>query len=319
MLTRIRNMPKLIGRRANASSVLRSPTPRAAEQSRRSWAQLIDSYSAIPDAFRGFFERVPSEGVAFPYTILTPAYEGFLHRETEKLISALGSEICVLERRGRSFTAKCYPLPHINHLEITTVLLDSRITISGLTREEEADVSTWRFNAVTDYLFTPIVERIRLATTDSGCWPLGSEGVAFERWKETNYKFMNYARRSLLGCEHVLHAILQPEIRTYEFRILGRKFYKLISPTHVSILTDRELIIILEGVTRGAEERYGGTWHYIPLSKIADLSVTGRDGRYLLLSVHPADAAPIQVLFHSAAEPELKLLTDRFRELTPNL
>jgi hypothetical protein len=306
----------MIGRRSNASSLVGRPGIGAVEQSRRSWAQRLESSSAIPDSFKEFFETVPSEGVAFPYTVLTPAYEGFLHQETEKLICVHGSEICVLERRGRSHIAKCYSLSDVNHVEITTVLLDSRITISGPTREEKASVSTWRFNAVTDYLFTPIIERIRLATTGWGRRPLGSEIEAFEQWRESNYKFMNYARRSLLGCEQVLHAILQPEIRTDEFKILGRTFYRLVSPTHVSILSDRELIIILEGATRVAEGRYGGTWHYIPLRKIADLSVAGWNGRYLLLGVQLMDAAPIQVLFLSAAEPELRLLTDRFRELS---
>jgi hypothetical protein len=268
--------------------------------------------------FKGFFETRRSDTDALPYTILTPAYEGFLRRETEKLICMLESEICVLERRGRSFTAKSFPLRNISHLEITTVLLDSRITISGLTGEDEAEVATWRFNSVTDYLFAPLVERVRLASSESGCFPLGSEAVVFERWRETNYKFMNYARHSLLGCERVLQAILQPEIRTYEFTVLGRTFYRLISPTHASVLTDREMIIIFEGVTRGAEERYGGTWHYIPLNKISDLSVTRRDRGSLVLSVRPANAAPIQVLFDSATERELNLLEDRYRELAPN-
>jgi hypothetical protein len=160
------------------------------------------------------------------------------------------------------------------------------------------------------------VKRIRLATTDSGGWPLRAETEKFDRWRETNFKFMNYAKRSLLGDERVLHAIMQPEIRTHEFTILGREFYRLVSPTHVSILTDREMIIIIEGETRSAGERYGGTWHYIPLSRIADLSLTRRDGGNPVMSVLPMGAAPVLSLFHSAAEPELRLLIDRFRELT---
>jgi hypothetical protein len=318
MLTRFRNLPRQIGRRFWRPRTARSSIPDAAEQSRRSWAQPIQSASAVPDAFREFFESETSNGGPFPYAILTPAYEGFLHGETEKLVCVVDSLLSVLERHGASFTAKCYPLEQVSHLEIATVLLDSRITISGLTLDGRAQVSTWRFNSVTDYLFAPIVERIRLATTGLGLRPTGSKAESFEHWREINYKFMNYARRSLLGCERVLHTVLQPEIRAYKFSILGRTFYRPISPTHVSILTDRELIIILEGARRVAQERYGGTWHFIPVNKIADISVTTRDEPYLRLSIFPAETHPIQILFESTAEPELRLLMDRFQEIALN-
>jgi hypothetical protein len=125
--TKIRSVPKTVGRQPDTSDVVRPSRPSAAEQSRRSWAQLIGSFPAIPDPFRGFFEKVPPDPAAFPYTVLTPAYEGFLHKETAKLICVFGLEVCILEPRGRSFTARRYPLTSISHVEITAVLLDSRI------------------------------------------------------------------------------------------------------------------------------------------------------------------------------------------------
>jgi hypothetical protein len=315
MLAKIRNIPRIVGRSLGASRVVARPSLSAAEQSRRSWARLIDSYEAVPDPFRGFFPTGPSRDVAFPYAVLTPDYEGFLHRASEQLICVVNLEICVLERTGRSYTARRYPLSSISHVEITTVLLDSRITIYGPTLEGDPGTSTWRFNAVTDYLFIPIVERIRLAAIGSEGRRLRSEADEFDRWRESNYKLMNYAKRSLLGGERVLGAILQPELRSHGFKILGREFYRLVTPAHASILTDRELIFILEGETRSHGERYGGTWRYIPLDKTEDLTVTRQDEQCLVLTVEVAHATPFTVRFSAAAEPELGQFLDRFWEM----
>ena len=126
---------------------------------------------------------------------------------------------------------------------------------------------------------------------------------------------MTYARRSLLGGEKVIHTILQPEIRVSMFSILG-KIYRTISPTHMSILTDRELIIIREEERRSGEDRYGGIWNYIPLNKIVTLSLSRKDSNLLVLSIQLPKSACLEYLFQASAEQEINQLLDRFKELT---
>jgi hypothetical protein len=317
MLSKILN-PSRFSRRQPALDVSTGlPVTDATEQTRRSWAQLIGSFDQVPDAYEDFFEPARKTGLTFPYTVLTPSHEGFIHRYSEQLTCMLGLEVCVLEKCGSTFSAQCYPLEAISHVEVSAVLLDSQVTITGLTTSGVPSVSTLRFNSVTDYLFAPVVERIRLRSAGSRGWPVRSDSEAFDQWRYSNYKFMNYAKRSLLGDEKVMHAILQPEIRKHEFTLLGRTFSRLISPTQASILTDRELILILEGERkRGGEERYGGTWHFIPLNKIETLLASPKDETTWTLHVRAAHASPVECLYSSSAETDLRQFIDRFEGLS---
>lgn len=316
MLTKMRNILWMNWRQVYTSTIAGLPTLSAAEQTKSSWAKSIESYDAVPNVYKDFFEPFLADGRVFPYTVLTPSYEGFIHRTTEKLICNFGHEIYVLERSGNTFEAQCYPLEGISYVEVRTILLDSRIKISGVTRHGVPTSSTLKFNSVTDYLFTPILERIRLATFDSKDAAQSSELEKFDHWVRLNYKFMNYAKHSLLAGEKVIHTILQPEIRASVLTVLGKTYYRTISPTHVSILTDRELILIREEVRKSGEDKYGGIWDYIPLNKIVTLSLSGKDSNLLVLSIQLPESARLEYLFQASAKREIDQLLERFRELT---
>jgi hypothetical protein len=248
--------------------------------------------------------------------VLTPSYEGFFRRTTEKLICAIGCEIYILERSGNTYEAQCYPLEGISYVEVRTILLDSRIKISGVTRQGVPASSTIKFNSITDYLFTPILDRIRLDTVDCKDAAQSSELEKFDHWGRLNYKFMNYAKRSLVAGEKVIQAILQPEIRASVLTVLGKTYYRTISPTHISILTDRELILIREEVRENGDDKYGGIWDYIPLNKIVNLSLSEKDSSLLVLSIHLPDNARLETLYQASAKREVHQLLDLFRELT---
>lgn len=300
----------------HALSVARPPALTAFEQTRMSWAKRIESYTDVPAAYKDFFEPFQAAGRAFPYAILTPSFEGFIHRTTEKLICDVGDEIYVLERSGNTFEARGYPLAQIGYVEVRTMLLDSCITISGITKDGILATSSLRFNTVTDYLLTPIVKRIRLATTDAPGKALNSELEKFDQWVHVNYKFMSYAKRSLLGGEKVVHTLLQPEIRARVLTILGKTYYRMISPTHMCILTDRELIIISEEMRKSGDDRYGGIWRYILLHKIAALSVQKKDDDLLVLAIQLPHGVQYEHLFQPSMRQELDQFVVKYRELT---
>jgi hypothetical protein len=127
---------------------------------------------------------------------------------------------------------------------------------------------------------------------------------------------MNYARNSLLGPEEVLGAILQPEIKAERFRILGKTYYRTISPTHTCILTDRELILIREEVLQDRNDKYGGIWDFIPLNKISSLSISRINGDMLALSVKLSTNESFECLFQASKASEVEQLPVRFHELT---
>jgi len=288
----------------------------AAQQTKLSWAKPIKSYAAVPPVYAAFFEPFLAEKRAFPYAVLTPTYEGFMHRATEKLICDFGREIVILEKSGNTFEALCYPLERISYVEVRTVLLDSSIKISGVTGEGIPASSTCRFNSVTDHLFGPILNRIRFAAVDSKEAAQSSELEKFDHWARLSFKFMNYAKRSLLAGEKVIHAILQTEIRANVVTVLGKTYTRLISPTHITVLTDRELIMVREEIRLGGKDKYGGIWDFIPLNKIVALSSSARDNNLLVLSIQLPEKVCLEFLFQASAKREIDELLDRFRELT---
>ena len=148
--------------------------------------------------------------------------------------------------------------------EVRTFLLDSSIKIAGMTQHGVAASTSSKFNAVTDYLFTPI---------------------------------------------------LQPEIRTRALTLLGKTLYGLVSPTHMCLLTDRELITVREEERRSANDKYGGIWDYIPLAKIVELTLSQRNGDLFELSIRLPDVV-LKSLYRASAGRELNELLDRFREVT---
>jgi hypothetical protein len=316
MLASTRNVLLKMWRKIYPSSNAGMPTLSTEEQTRLSWAKPIESYAAVPKVYQDFFEPFLAAGWEFPYTIQGPAYEGFFHRSTEKLICDFGSDIFILDRNGNTYTARGYPLDKISYVEIRSVLLDSYIKISGVTTEGLRASSSIRFNTVTDFLFTPIVEKIRLFAIGTEGTTQGPESGLFDHLTNINYKFMNFGRRSLLRGEKFIHSILQPEIRTPILKFLGRTLYQTIFPTHMSILTDRELIMIREEARQSGNDRYGGIWDFIPLNKIGALSLDEKGSNLLALSIQLPENERFEYLYQASAIEDLGKFLARFKELT---
>ena len=291
------------------SSGMASTMGALAERTKASWARHIPTYAAVPPAYQAFFEPLQAAGQDLPYAVLAPSREGFLHRVAEKLVCVLGQELHVLEKAGNTLQAHCFPLTAISYVEFRAVLLDAHVKICGLADRDAPACCTIRFNAVGDYLFRPIVETIRRAATGAGEADRGWERAGFEHLVRVNYKFMSYARHSLLPGETVVQSILQPEIREGVLTLLGRTYHRSISPTHMAILTDCELITIREEQHRGAD-RYGGVWTYVPLKKIVALSLAEQEGGLLRLSIALPAGASLDSLFEASARQELGQLIE---------
>jgi hypothetical protein len=84
----------------------------------------------------------------------------------------------------------------------------------------------------------------------------------------------------------------------------------------MSILTDRELIMIGEEYRRSGEDRYGGIWDYIPLNKIVALSLSREGSNLLSLSIQLPESACLDYLFEASAKREVEQLLDLAKELT---
>ena len=317
MPARTRNILGTSWNWARTSSIVEFLKPlNSAELTKLSWATCIKSYTEVPDVYKDFFKSILADERVFPYTVMTPSYERFVHKTTEKLISDFGNDIYVLERKGDTFETQCYPIDGIIYVEMRTALLAASFKLCGLTNQGNYASSTLKFNSVTDYLFAPILKRVRPVPLDSKIVGQGTETNKFNCLGDVNFKFMNLAKHSLLEGEKVIQFILQPEIIEKILTILKKTYCRIISTTHMIILTDRELIVIQEEAIHMREDRYGGIWEYIPLNKIKSLSVSGENDGLLELTIQLPDETSYKLLFQASAEEELNQLSDRFKEIT---
>ena len=285
------------------------------EQSQRSWARSVGSYEEVPAEYRAFFEPLQTTGQPFPLVVIAPSFEGFLHREVERLVCATMDEIAILERRGQSLAIRRFPIAKVHCVQFRSVLLDARLKIMGLEAgRSEPDCASVRFNAVTEFLFAPIVARIRSGAERSSSRPVEGQDV-FGEWGKRNLKLMNYARRTLIGEGEVHQAILQSAIRVPVFSAFGRTYVRTITPAHATILTERELILIREVPGPGGRESYGGVWDYMPLAKIDHLSVRGGGQDLVGLTVRLPGGVRLDLQYEASAAGELDSLLAQVSEL----
>jgi len=298
------------------------PLLTAAEQTKLSWAKAIKSYDEVPEVYRGAFEALVGDANRFPYAVLTPSYAGFITRAKEKLVCCLDGKIYVLEEARGDLASTCYPIGDISYVEVGSVLLQSWIKIHGLTSGGALASSEFKFNSVTDHLFTPILESIRPATGCSREVDSSIERSKFNYVRHSSHKLMSYAKRSLMPGETVLHFVVQPEVRVEVLRLLGNSFFRTLCTSHISILTDQELILIQDGDGKrwGAGAKYGGltyggVWHYIPLDKITSISLAGTEDDLLTMSIHLPGDDSIEALYSVSNRGGVDDLLSRFEAI----
>jgi hypothetical protein len=99
---------------------------------------------------------------------------------------------------------------------------------------------------------------------------------------------MNYAHDSLVDGETVRHSLWQPQICRPTLTFRGWTLRRAtLSLAHLTVLTDRELIIIQDD-RRGSEQRgvrHGGKWDYIPLEHLGEVALRSRPDDLLILTL----------------------------------
>jgi hypothetical protein len=296
-----------------------NPTLRlsAEEQTKLSWARVAKSRAEIPDAYGAFFDALPAqEKDPFPYTVISPTYRGFLQPENEKIICRIGGNIHVMEIQDRRLSSVCYPLADIILVEAGTILLSSWFMVHGRESRGSLATSTMKFNSVTEPLFAPFLEEFRLtargATKEEGA---AADTSPFDALADADFKFMNYARGSIQPGERTVQVILQPEIRKSFFNLTGMKLSRQITPAHLTILTDGELIFIREDNSqrRLSERRYGGVWRYIPLNKITSTAHAETENKTIILLVNLVGKGRLESVFDISQEENIAKLQKAIR------
>jgi hypothetical protein len=296
------------------------PVLPAGVQTRLSWARKIDALTALPPIYQDFMTALLGDGHPFPYAVITPTFAGFMRREKEKLVFCLDDQLHIVERDGSRLVPLRYPLADLNCVEVGSILLKAWITVSGLTSEGALTSTTLRFNAVVDRLFAPFLERVRASGDPTAGVDRDAELRKFDYLTTMNYKFRNFAYRSVGPAQRVIDSLLQPEMRAPLFTFFGKTLSRLVSTAHLWILTDTELITIRDDEDSPIWQdgsRYGGVWLYLPLSKIATISVTNRAADVLAVQLKLPHGDRVESLFVADRRAEVEQFLYQVSEWAP--
>jgi len=179
-----------------------------AKQTMTSWSQVIDSLETVPSVYKNFFETQPPDNQHFPYTLLTPSLLKPGHKTTEKLICDTNSAIHILEHNGSQVITTSFPYQTVCTVEVGSILLNSWLTVGGITSTGLSGTSTIDYNTASARHFSSFLNKLRPTPKDDET-KLKVEKDKFDYLSNANFKLMNFARSSLTGGEIVLQILLQ--------------------------------------------------------------------------------------------------------------
>ena len=278
------------------------------QQTRLSWATCLKKYEEVPEEFRTFFEPLEHSGQPFPFTVITPSYEGFLHHYQERLVCIIDQKLFILNKTKGTQDQICFIFKDINSLEFKKVLLDSSLIIGGIDQDGKPNRVDLHFNTVTEGLFWEIMRRIRQSFFTDIVY---DEKPIFHELREESFKFASYSRNCLIPGEKVVKLLWQPELKANRVNIklpqvLFDFFSRIVFPSHVVLLTDQELIIISEDENENRREKYGAIWQFVPLEKISQMTINTREDGLLVLDTCLEDESIIRALFLPSEKEKLE-------------
>lgn len=298
-------------------SLSQSNVMTGAAQTMAAWSRVIDSYEEMPAIYRDWFEQFIGSPKSFPWVVLTPALNKFPRKTTEKLICDTDDVLLIFERTGHQVSVTSHPYSQVCEVEMGIILLDSWLTLSGKTDRGEHCISKIEFNTTSLRYFEPIIDKLRPSPLIVDKTQFAREKDKFDHLSTTNFKFMNYGRESLVPGETVLQILMQREIFQPIFNLFGRIFYKTVSFPHLSIITDRELILIYDAQAsrKSQPSRYGSVWQYLPLHCIESVQISEAANPCLMLSIHSHSGKTIEKLFEATKRSELEQFCSKLQTL----
>jgi hypothetical protein len=240
----------------------------------KTWVQQLNSYEEIPQEFRSAFPKCKGP---FPYTLFIPEdrYTLFLQR-SRKILTIYDGQIILLEMGRNKIEKFSSPLSEVLYLERGKILLYSWLTIQTL-----SGAISLKFHTISEGLFDPVIDEIRqgigsLHADEAALGEANQESAKFDYLRAVDYQYMNYGRKSIRPGDTVVGIVYQPECCVQEYTLFNKTFFRRYATSHLSILTQHELILIKQPnqIKTEKEVLYGGIFTYIPRRQIQAISFT---------------------------------------------
>jgi hypothetical protein len=258
-------------------------------ETKRTWAKCIKSYEEIPKEFLPAFPEYKDQ---FPNTVFIPEDRfSLFHKRNKKIICVYEDHFVLLENLRNEFKTFAIKFSDVLYLERGRILLKSWLKIITL-----SGIHFIRFNTTNDYLFVPVIEKIRQgmcgSPTNDAVFGEDKEDTQelseFDYLKTVNFKYMNYGRKSIRPDDIVIGIVYQPGRCIQEINFLNKTLFRRNTTDHLTILTEEELILIKEGnrIKTDKEINYGGVITYIPRCQIHDISfISNPENSHIIMEI----------------------------------
>ncbi len=286
------------------------------------WPQIIGIKDAIPKEFKSILNTAAlRDSPTFPYVIYTPDYhwemgeKGFRFVNLKSTLVVLDKNRVHIFKKSESKTmSTTFKFDDICYIERGCILLFSWIKICG---NNGGSTASMEFNTTAERIFKPIVEKIRLHYNNNSNLSTGANPKPFDHQKNISIKMWSYAydiKKSFLPGQDIIDTVYQSRI----FKSNLKKISSLISYSHFTILTNKELILIKE------EQEYGAYWKYIPLNRIENISLKESDQskiifknqKIFVLSIILSSREEISILFSPDNRSYIESLIKKYYRLS---
>jgi hypothetical protein len=244
-----------------------------ARTSMRTWVRVIRTYEDIPV---GFQEAFPKPIEDFPYVLLLPPEnDSIFNSRPAQLVCLYSDYLLVLEARYTKVIETRFSFDAITQVEHGSVLLNSWLTLT----QPGATVKL-RYNAVSDELMKPVLQRLRYGVSkeqesQADTYRYQEERAKFDFLGAIYFKFMTFGANSLLPNATVKKLIYQPEVLVKTEKIVDRFGFQRYQTANLIILTDQELTVISESkpYRYHREALYGAVLTHFPRRHIRVIDI----------------------------------------------
>ena len=275
-------------------------------QTMKSWAMEIKSPEDVPRAFRdAFISLAPKEG-GFPYTVYSPPFKSSRIKSNARLLFTWDEKLAILTKVKSNIESILFEFKNLDYLEHGSILLASWIKLEGTSSDREFTSVTVGFSTVVDALFLKILDMIRHTYLFNGTGVRETEKDKFNYLANKNFKFMNYSKQSIRDGEEIRANLYEPEIEVENYKLFGKVFYKRISPAHLLIIADKEVIILRDPDSLRLSS-YGASWGFLPLSRIQAISSSlDESSGYCTLKIRLTGGEEIPLIYRGNRKEELE-------------
>lgn len=282
-----------------------------AQQTMQSWAKVIDTLEEVPEVYQAAYGALVDRAAALPYTVFAPPQAGLRgRRPAERLLCDLGDTFVTLEWGGKQLVTYRFNWNEINSLELGNVLLYSWFSIHGGAAGSSPASLTVDFNEATIRHLQPFFRKLRPAVTEPDGYDYKAELQKLDYLGHENFKFMNFARSSLVAGQRFVSSLYQPAVREPVLTVLGRSLYRTRVQPHLMLLTQQEVVLVAEAGQASNNEtqagKYQGVWCFLPLRHLRSWTLEQQSAGPVAFTFQLADGTQVQKLFDAALLPQLE-------------